>query len=243
MECSQEIDKIAEALALANSKISNPAHNASVSAGKAGSYTHSNLNSITDMLRPVLSSHGISILQSVKAGEMLTRLIHTSGQWIQTSYPFNVNSHEAKSLASYTTYMRKQSLAMTCFIYGDKDADAKGFYDDEGNLITDAEKVKEAKREETKAVQTAPPVNPIPLKQTETPPAYAFTPEEKKLIWEWKSMFGVVTGSDIYQYIIDIGGVNQEAFDRICLRAMKNEAAFLEAFEASKKNILSTWTQ
>jgi len=86
MRTSDTVADIAGALVLANAELRNPAKDSKANAGKF-SYDYASLPSILDAVRPVLTSNGIAAVQEdVTTPEgigVVTRLLHTSGEWIE----------------------------------------------------------------------------------------------------------------------------------------------------------------
>lgn len=122
MRTSEQINEIAGALAKAQGEIRNP-HKS-----KDNPHFRSKYADIADGLeiaRPVLSKHGICIMQPTEIMEdglviMRTRLAHTSGQWIEGTYPVGrLTKHT--DLGACMTYAKRQSLFALIGIAGDTD--------------------------------------------------------------------------------------------------------------------------
>lgn len=75
---------LAQALAAANTELTNPHKDAKADTGTYG-YSYATLDSVTALVRPVLARHGISVLQDPKITDegrlaVTTTLLHTSGE-------------------------------------------------------------------------------------------------------------------------------------------------------------------
>jgi hypothetical protein len=132
MRTSDAINELAAALAAAQGEMSNAAFNADNPAFKGTRYA--NLAAIRDATIPHLSKHGLALLQTtdVNTTEMLltTRLLHSSGQWVESIYPIPV-SDRPHIMGSAITYAKRYSWAAICGVASDKD-------DDDGNAAQDA---------------------------------------------------------------------------------------------------------
>lgn len=85
----------------------------------AHNYKYADLGSILKMVRPLLTKHGLCVLQT-SAGDqdfitVTTRLCHTSGEFIEDSLTMRVQESRGMSLAqsagSVITYARRYALA------------------------------------------------------------------------------------------------------------------------------------
>jgi hypothetical protein len=134
MKTSEALNELAAALAAAQGEMSNAAFNADNPAFKGTRYA--NLAAIRDATIPHLSKHGLALLQTtdVNTTEMLltTRLLHSSGQWVESIYPIPVNDRP-HVMGSALTYAKRYSWAAICGVASDKD-------DDDGNAAQDAAK-------------------------------------------------------------------------------------------------------
>jgi ERF superfamily. len=141
VKTSETLNELAAALAAAQGEMSNAAFNADNPAFKSGTsgtgyIRYANLAAIRDATIPHLSKHGLALLQTtdVNTTEMLltTRLLHSSGQWVESIYPIPV-SDRPHVMGSALTYAKRYSWAAICGVASDKD-------DDDGNAAQDAAK-------------------------------------------------------------------------------------------------------
>ena len=126
IQTSDQIDQIAAALAKAQAKMEN--------VGKDATNPHfrskyATLAGVLDEVRPKLAAHGISIWQSpVIVGDtnvgVVTRLLHESGQWLESTIHVATAKFDAQGVGSVITYLRRYSLMAVAGV---------GPEDDDGN--------------------------------------------------------------------------------------------------------------
>jgi hypothetical protein len=111
MRTSEEIGSLAEALSKAQGELKN------IEKGKVNPHFKSRYADIADgleVIRPILSKHGLSVVQVTSVNHdtgmfcLITRLMHSSGQWIESSYPLPTG--KAQEQGSAITYARRYSL-------------------------------------------------------------------------------------------------------------------------------------
>lgn len=103
---------------------------------------YADLASIQEACMEALTSGGFSIVQpliyhpEMKRTFLVTRLLHTSGQWMQSSVPID-DAKGAQAFGSFVTYMRRYSLAAIVGVASD---------DDDGNAATAAHEARDGQR-------------------------------------------------------------------------------------------------
>lgn len=130
MKTSEQIDKLAEALAKAQGQMSNPEKNRTakipMKAGGSYEYNYADLPSTIDTVRKALSDNGLSHTCSLTMEEsgmcLCARLMHASGQWIESEYPLPYNLDE-KTLAAKITYGRRYLFTAQVGVAADEDYD------------------------------------------------------------------------------------------------------------------------
>lgn len=125
MQTSPEIAELAAALVKANEDF--PAVVKDASNPHFGS-RYASLGAIVDAVRPVLAQHGITIVQSGgqaddAGAEVVTRLLHRSGQWIETVVRMPLGKSNAQGAGSALTYGRRYGLSAALNIVADDDDD------------------------------------------------------------------------------------------------------------------------
>jgi len=108
METSEQINEIAEALAKAQGKIGH-AHKDSNNPFFKSKYA--DLSSVIDASRQALVENGISVIQSPEVGgeavSVTTRIMHSSGQWIESTISAQPKDATPQGIGSAVTYLRR----------------------------------------------------------------------------------------------------------------------------------------
>jgi hypothetical protein len=129
MKTSEQINELAKALAAAQLEIKNATLNKVNPHFKS---RYADLAEIRNVI-PVLAKHGIATLQGTDVGTStngtdvivcMTRLVHRSGQWVESIYPLPFATDKPQQLGSAYTYARRYSLAAICGIAAEEDDDA-----------------------------------------------------------------------------------------------------------------------
>ena len=129
---SPETGQIAAALVSALSKLRNPPRNRSVEVSTRGggkySFRYATLDKILDLARPVLAAEGLVLFQPISTNEkgglvLVTRLLHRSGEWMETSIPLPVPGGDPQSFGSMVTYLRRYAVTALLGIASDEDDD------------------------------------------------------------------------------------------------------------------------
>lgn len=109
---SSTIGKLAEALSKAQGEMENAAKDKDNPFYKS---TYADLASVWDACRLPLSKNGLAILQtfSIVEGKVIltTKLIHTSGEWMDSQVPVQPVKNDPQGMGSAMTYMRRFSLS------------------------------------------------------------------------------------------------------------------------------------
>ena len=120
---SEKIDLIAPALLAAQKEIGNATKNAKNPHFKNN---YADLGAVIDAVKEPLNKAGIAILQSLSEGadglHLTTRLLHTSGQFVEDTAFTPLPKNDPQGVGSATTYLRRYSLAaMLCITQEDDD--------------------------------------------------------------------------------------------------------------------------
>lgn len=125
MHTSEQINELAAALAAAQGEIKNATLNKINPHFKA---KYADLAQIRDTVAAPLSKAGLSIVQgfSLLDGKpcFTTRLMHKSGQWIESTLPFAGDLANPQKAGSAITYYRRYCLAAMAGIAAEEDDDA-----------------------------------------------------------------------------------------------------------------------
>lgn len=139
---SEQIDKLAEALAAAQGQIKNPQCNQKVTvvtrSGGQYEFGYADFAAVIDAVKKPLSDNGIGYIQYVEQIEdkfrLITQLMHSSGQWVSAINPLfltpqkdrdgNALPPSSQDFGSAVTYMKRYALAAMTGVAADADDDA-----------------------------------------------------------------------------------------------------------------------
>ncbi len=133
MNSSPEIKDLAEALSKAQGEIKQPHKSKTakvpMKTGGSYSYKYADLADIIECLKEPFKKYGLSYLQGVttKGGGVVvtTRLMHSSGQFIEEELWMPVGDDRPQTLGSIITYGRRYALAAMVGIAPDDDDDGQ----------------------------------------------------------------------------------------------------------------------
>ncbi len=130
IEKSESVAKLAAALAVAQGKFPAAKFDATNAFLKN---KYASLGSIIEAAKPILAENGLSVSQLMIGGGdhigVSTVLLHSSGEWIESTVVMPINDEKGKSAAqaagSVVTYLRRYALASILGIYADDDTDGQ----------------------------------------------------------------------------------------------------------------------
>lgn len=115
MKTSEHIDKIAPALLAAQKEIGNASKDAK---NPHFRNSYASLGSVIEAVKEPLNRNGIAVIQSLSSDSgnnsgllLRTRLLHTSGQFIEDTAYSPLPKADPQGVGSATTYLRRYSLA------------------------------------------------------------------------------------------------------------------------------------
>ena len=125
MRHSESQAEIGPALVNALALLNNPAKTATNPFFKS---LYAPLPATLDGVRPVLAEHGLALMQSAESVDgrpaIVTRLVHTSGEWIESSpFALKPQKDDPQGFGGAITYARRYSLEAFLGISGDTDDD------------------------------------------------------------------------------------------------------------------------
>ena len=96
-------------------------------AGQYG-FRYATLDKILDMARPVLAEEGLILFQPITTNDkgalvLTTRLLHRSGEYMETSMPLPAAGADPQTLGSAITYLRRYAVTSLLGIASDEDDD------------------------------------------------------------------------------------------------------------------------
>ena len=130
MKQSESIANLAAAMAAAQGEMGSAIKGASNPFFKS---KYADLGSVIQAIKAPFAAHGLSFVQFPVSGEnsvgVATRLMHSSGEWLEQEYFIPLGKMDAQSVGSCLSYARRYSLQS---IAGTPSAD------DDGNAATQA---------------------------------------------------------------------------------------------------------
>lgn len=217
MKTSESIAALAASLATAQGELKN------VEKGKINPHFKSRYADIADgldVVRPVFSKHGLSVVQATDympdtgVFVLVTRIIHKSGEWIESTYPLPTGG-KPQDVGSALTYARRYALFSLAGVAGTDE-------DDDGN---DAQNTTQARK---------PASRPAPPKVQVEPPF-----DEKESATVCETMIGTL---DLVESIEDLrswASKNSATKDR--LQAV-HQSFVTEAFNKANKRVRESVT-
>lgn len=127
MNQSEQIDQIATALAKAQSEFTPAIKDADNPFYKS---KYANLCSINKACQGPLTKNGLSVIQSTVREEtghwvLITKLLHSSGQWLSSMTPIITAKADIQSFGSAISYARRYGLAALVGVVTDEDDDGE----------------------------------------------------------------------------------------------------------------------
>ena len=183
MRKSQEIEKLAEALAAAQGKFKPVERNQT---NTFHGYKYADLQSVIEATREALTEHGLALTQGIEFGEggrikVICSLLHKSGQWLETDVILRPKSDSAQEIGSALTYARRYGISALLSVAPDHDDDgnaAQGIKP--GDVKGQKPDPKPAKPDPKPA---RPAYQPQPQPQPpETPPQMVYSAKSKKFV-------------------------------------------------------------
>lgn len=131
MDRSEALNELATALATFQGTIGSVGKdktaNIPTKSGGSYSYSYADLSSIWDAIRKPLSESGLSVVQMPEIGDGMvyvsTLVLHTSGQWIQSTVGTRPADTTPQAIGSAITYLRRYGLGAMLGIVTDVDDD------------------------------------------------------------------------------------------------------------------------
>lgn len=111
MLTSESINALSAALAVAQGQLADPTKGRTANTGTF-KYSYASLQDCLPGIRATLSANGLAVVQEC-ADTCVTRLVHKSGEWLETEYPLDLSGGRlkgAQARGSAVTYARRYSL-------------------------------------------------------------------------------------------------------------------------------------
>lgn len=113
MKTSEQIGELAAALVKAQGELK---HAVKCATNPHFKSSYADLQSIVDVSRPTLAKHGLAVVHGCESadGAVVTvtcRLVHTGGQWMESSLALRPTKPDPQGIGSAITYGRRYTLA------------------------------------------------------------------------------------------------------------------------------------
>jgi hypothetical protein len=104
-----------------------------------GSYTfaYAPLDSILSAVRPVLANHGLSVMQTVDGDQLVSVLVHESGETLMARCSIIFERGTAQEYGSSLTYARRYSISLLLNLCPDEDEDGNLASGHEATVVRD----------------------------------------------------------------------------------------------------------
>ncbi len=115
---------------------------------------YANLCSIVKSCQEPLSKNGLSYCQSTQREDgmwvLLTKLMHSSGQWVSSVTPIITTKSDIQSFGSAVTYARRYALAALAGVTTDEDDDGESAMSRKGSESNESSEANDKKIKERK---------------------------------------------------------------------------------------------
>jgi len=129
--------KLAEALVKAQGELENVQRSGVAKITEGRNHRYATLGDGLAVVRPVLSKHGLAITHQTRILNdgmvLLARLIHVSGEWLESEWPLGPLNMMPKERGSALTYARRYTLFSLVGIAGEDDDDGEAASEPRGN--------------------------------------------------------------------------------------------------------------
>lgn len=139
---------------------------------------YADLAEVFNTVRKSLTEYGLSVLQGAHETEtgkwvLVTKLIHLSGEWVETEYPILTAKQDAQGFGSAMTYARRYSLSSMLGVAQEDDDGNEASKESTGKTYGGST-LSPAKQEITQVTteQTKPFVTQMPMGKTITEMEY-----------------------------------------------------------------------
>jgi hypothetical protein len=113
MQKSESIASLAKALAAAQGKFRKAIKDSTNPHFRS---RYADLESVIEAMRAPFADEGLSIVQYTAGTELVTIILHSSGEWIESAVPLLILKNDMQGVGSAITYARRYGLAAACGI-------------------------------------------------------------------------------------------------------------------------------
>jgi hypothetical protein len=97
------------------------------------SYKYADIADVLESALPILSKNGLAVIQPTMVSNgaifIITRVCHSSGQWVESEYPVATINGDHQKMGGAMTYARRYALCSLLGIAADEDTDGVGAED------------------------------------------------------------------------------------------------------------------
>lgn len=90
-------------------------------------YKYTDLATMVNELKPILFKNGLTVVQLLSDSKLVTKLIHTSGECIESSADIPILSggkmNDVQAMGASITYMRRYAISALFFVASEDDTD------------------------------------------------------------------------------------------------------------------------
>ena len=113
MNKSESIASLAKALAAAQGKLRKAVKDSTNPHFRS---RYADLESVIEAMREPFAQEGLSVVQLTVGAELVTIILHSSGEWIESAVPLLLLKNDMQGVGSALTYARRYGLAAACGI-------------------------------------------------------------------------------------------------------------------------------
>ncbi len=126
---SEGITQISAALAKAQKDFKTPKRTKKAMVTQTRGYNYADLQDVYDAVRDPLAKNGLAITHLTQEFggqvELVTMLIHESGEWFRSIYPVKAKAERPQEMGSAMTYARRYTVSALLGIASEEDDDAQ----------------------------------------------------------------------------------------------------------------------
>lgn len=123
MKTSEQTDKVYAAVFAMQQALEPIERSKEVKTGKY-SFKYAPLDAIMEKIKPLFGAHQLALMQAVDADVLTTRLIHASGQWVESETHLNREHANMQGFGGEVTFKRRYALSALIGLVSDDDNDA-----------------------------------------------------------------------------------------------------------------------
>lgn len=185
MKTSETIQELFKALVKASGELKNPVKNA---VNPHFKNRYADLTSIIEAIRKTLAENGLAVIQGVECEGALvkvqTRILHISGEWIESEITMQSESANPQKIGSAITYGRRYGLSAILGISADDD--------DDGAIASEKPKQQTPKQAPKQLIKKQPEPDMVGVELKKYFDGLFFEPQERgKIVMHYAEKLGL----------------------------------------------------